>query len=51
MYFNRLVQKPGILIEAGFLSNSKDRNNLSNLDYQMEISNMIIEGIISYFNM
>lgn len=49
MYFNRLVRVPGVLIEAGFLSNSYDRNNLINEDYQEELSDMIIKGIIDYF--
>lgn len=51
MYFNRLVQKPGVLVEVGFLSNSKDRNNLVNEEYQEKISDMIIDGIIDYFAM
>ena len=51
MYFNRLVKKPGVLVEVGFLSNSKDRNNLIKDEYQQKISDMIIEGIISYFAM
>lgn len=51
MYFNRLVQKTGVLVEVGFLSNSKDRNNLINEEYQEKISDMIITGIINYFDM
>lgn len=49
MYFNRLVKIPGVLVEVGFLSNSYDRNNLINLDYQEKISDKIIDGIINYF--
>ena len=51
MYFNRLVQKPGVLVEVGFLSNNKDRNNLINEAYQEKMSDYIIEGIINYFSM
>ena len=51
MYFNRLVKIPGVLVEVGFLSNSYDRNNLINLDYQEKISDKIIDGIINYFTM
>ena len=50
MYFNRLVQKPGVLVEAGFLSNSKDRNNLINESYQEKLSDMIVTGIVNYFD-
>ena len=50
MYFNRLVRKTGVLVEIGFLSNSKDRNNLLNENYQLKISDMIIDGIIKYFD-
>lgn len=51
MYFNKLVRKPGVLVEVGFLSNSKDRANLINEDYQGKIADMVIEGIINYFRM
>ena len=51
MYFNRLVKIPGVLIEAGFLSNSYDRNNLISVEYQEKISDMIVKGIIDYFAM
>lgn len=51
MYFNKLVTKPGVLVELGFLSNSKDRNNLINEGYQNRITDMIVDGIINYFKM
>lgn len=49
MYFNRRVNKPGVLVEVGFLSNSGDRQKLLKESYQEELSNKIINGIISYF--
>lgn len=51
MYFNKLVTKPGVLVELGFLSNSKDRNNLINEGYQNRITDMVVDGIINYFKM
>lgn len=49
MYFNRLVRIPGVLVEAGFLSNSSDRQKLINSSYQEKIADKVIEGIIAYF--
>lgn len=40
---------PGILIEVGFISNQKDRELLSNTNYQKQLSNAIKDGIIQYF--
>ncbi len=50
MLMNRKINVPGILIEAGFLSNPNDRYLLRQDDYQYEISNSIKEGLIKYFN-
>lgn len=49
MYFNKRVEKPGILIEAGFLSNSHDRSLLMNEKYQEELTDKIVLGIVNYF--
>ncbi len=49
MYMYKHTEKPGVLIEAGFLSNSNDRYLLQQEDYQIELSKAIIEGIINYF--
>lgn len=50
MYFNKNVKKPGILIEAGFLSNAHDRYLLRKESYQEELSDKIIKGLITYFS-
>ena len=50
MLMNRKISIPGILIEAGFLSNSNDRYLLRQDDYQYKICNSIREGLIKYFN-
>lgn len=47
---NRKVKVPGILIEAGFLSNPNDRYKLRQDDYQEKIAISIKKGIIKYFN-
>jgi len=49
MYMYDRINKPGILIEAGFLSNESDRNKLLNENYQNEFVRKIADGIISYY--
>lgn len=49
MYFNKRVKVPGILIEAGFLSNSHDRTLLVSSNYQEELVDKIVAGIVNYF--
>ncbi len=39
----------GILIECGFLSNSKDRNNLQKNEYQKELALIITKGLVEFF--
>ena len=50
MLMNRKITIPGILIEAGFLSNPNDRYLLQKSDYQYKIVESIKNGIIKYFN-
>ena len=49
MLMNRKIKIPGILIEAGFLSNPNDRYLLRQDDYQYKICNSIRNGLIKYF--
>ena len=49
-YMYSRIKKPGVLIELGFISNSNDRNNLQNNEYQKKISAKIIEGVSNFFN-
>ena len=49
MLMNRKITIPGILIEAGFLSNPNDRYLLRQGDYQYKICNSIRNGLIKYF--
>lgn len=48
MYKNLLV--PGVLIECGFLSNSKERNLLQQEEYQEKLAIYITKGVINYFD-
>ncbi len=50
MLMNRKITIPGLLIEAGFLSNPNDRYLLRQDDYQYKIANSIKKGIIKYFS-
>ena len=50
MLMNRKITIPGILIEAGFLSNPNDRYLLQKSDYQYKIVESIKKGIIRYFD-
>ncbi len=49
MYLFEKINQPGILIEAGFISNPNDRYKLKQPNYQQELSKNITNGIIEYF--
>ncbi len=42
------AQMPAILIETGYISNSKERARLSSAKYQNKMAQGIVDGIISY---
>lgn len=48
LYLYKLIEKPGILSEVGFLSNSNDRYLLLQEDYQKKLAMILKEGIITY---
>ena len=50
LYMYKDVDRPGVLLEVGFLSNPNERYILRKPYYQKKISNAVIEGLISYFN-
>ena len=50
MYLHKRVERPGILIEVGFLSNASERYLLTKDDYQMKVANTVTNGIIRYLN-
>lgn len=47
---NRKIKVPGVLIEAGFLSNPNDRYLLKDPNYQYKLSIKIKDSVIKYFN-
>lgn len=49
-YMYKKIYVPGVLIEAGFISNSTDNYILRDSDYQDKLVKNIVLGIISYFN-
>ncbi|MFA5407479.1 MAG: N-acetylmuramoyl-L-alanine amidase [Bacilli bacterium] len=50
LYMYKDIDRPGVLLEVGFLSNPNERYILRKAYYQKKISNTIIEGLINYFN-
>lgn len=50
LYLSRRVERPGILIEAGFITNPNERYLLTTDDYQYKIANTILEATIRYFS-
>lgn len=49
IYFMDHINYPCVLIEYGFISNYNDLLKVKDINYQIEINNKIIDGIISYF--
>ena len=49
-YMYNKLQISGVLIECGFLSNSRERNLLKTNDYQNELAKYIAKGILEYFS-
>lgn len=47
-YVLRGVKSPGILIELGYISNSKDRKQLNNINVRRRLTQGIYEGIVDY---
>lgn len=48
-YLQRRINRPGVLLEVGFLSNSSERSLLTSDVYQNKLVNVIKEGIYKYF--
>ena len=44
-YVLRNTQMPALLIETGYFSNSQDRNNLTNAEFQKELTRCIADGV------
>ena len=50
LYLQRRIERPGVLLEVGFLSNSNDRYLLKQDSYQNRIVNSITSGLLKYFS-
>lgn len=50
MYLFDRIKKPGVLIEAGFISNPNDRYLLQNQNHQKKIAQTITDALIKYYN-
>ena len=49
IYMYKNLNIPGVLIECGFLSNSKERKILIDDSYQYKIVRSIVKGLINYY--
>lgn len=49
MYLHRRVERPGVLIEVGFLTNPNERYLLRKDTYQQKVANTITNGVLQYF--
>lgn len=49
-YMYGKLEKPGVLIECGFLSNQKERGKLVTENYQKEIAYVIANAVVAYYN-
>lgn len=49
LYLQKRIDRPGVLLEMGFLSNSNDRYLLKQELYQQKIATVISNGLLKYF--
>lgn len=50
VYILKYAEKPGVLVEVGFLSNPEERENLKTEDYQEKVAASIYKGILRYYS-
>lgn len=50
VYIMKYAKKPGVLVEAGFLSNPTERANLTKDEYQDKVAASIYKGILRYYS-
>ena len=43
------LDKPGVLIECGFLSNAIERSKLITEEYQRKVASVIADAIVNYY--
>lgn len=49
LYLNKRIDRPGILIEAGFITNANERYMLKQINYQKKIASAILDATTEYF--
>lgn len=49
MYLFHRLEKPGVLVEIGYISNPNDRYLLLQNEYQKKVANILTNSIIRYF--
>lgn len=49
MYLFEKIERPGVLVEAGFISNPNDRYLLKQENHQKKIATIIRESMVKYF--
>lgn len=49
LYLQKRIDRPGVLIEVGFLSNASDRYLLKQKSYQEKVALVIADSMIEYF--
>lgn len=49
LYLQKRIDRPGVLIEVGFLSNASDRYLLKQESYQNKVATVIADSMIEYF--
>ena len=50
LYLQKRINRPGILIELGFLSNANDRYLLKSSNYQHRIAHVVLISLQEYFD-
>ena len=50
-YMYSKIKVPGVLLEAGFISNSNDNYKIRQKDYRDKLLNNVVSGIEEYFNL
>lgn len=49
-YMYKKLEKPGVLIECGFLSNNEERAKLITEEYQNKLAKTIADSLVKYYN-
>ena len=49
-YLQHRINRPGILLEAGFISNTSERYLLQKKTYQKKIAEVVRKAVVKYYN-